>query len=258
MPRWQVFRSVVASPWAALLPLVLTALVLGQWVFASFEFHATYTATDDTFYYYSWARHLAAGDGPTADGTVATNGVQPLWALLLAGLAACVKERDAFVTAALLLGLVLARFLVEYQWATLTGMEISLDLALGSVLVYALVRLAALRRAEQNLPADAVLGSFNSGLLHYVASRPVRNLDGRVDDGAFARHLARGGDALSYVGGRGVTHVTDRIYLDQSVFGRFWSDVTATGEIVARFPASGAPGTDVVVLKLPVPEPRAP
>jgi hypothetical protein len=40
---------------------------------------------DDTFYALAAARHLAAGDGSTVDGAHRTNGYQPLWVWLLAG-----------------------------------------------------------------------------------------------------------------------------------------------------------------------------
>jgi hypothetical protein len=40
---------------------------------------------DDTFYALSAARHLAAGEGSTVDGVHRTNGYQPLWVWLLAG-----------------------------------------------------------------------------------------------------------------------------------------------------------------------------
>ena len=38
---------------------------------------------DDAFYYFTIARHLAAGHGATFDGLAATNGFHPLWLLLL-------------------------------------------------------------------------------------------------------------------------------------------------------------------------------
>ena len=38
---------------------------------------------DDAFYYFTIARHVAAGDGFTFDGLHRTNGFQPLWLFLL-------------------------------------------------------------------------------------------------------------------------------------------------------------------------------
>lgn len=43
---------------------------------------------DDTFYALAAARHIAAGDGSTVDGVHRTNGYQPLWVWLLAGVTA--------------------------------------------------------------------------------------------------------------------------------------------------------------------------
>lgn len=39
---------------------------------------------DDAYYFFSWARSLASGDGPCVTPGVATNGVQLLWGLVLA------------------------------------------------------------------------------------------------------------------------------------------------------------------------------
>ena len=542
----------IKSPWLALAPILLAASILWSWVAAPLPFHAVYTATDDAFYYYSWARHVADGEGPTADGFVATNGVQPLWAWMVTGIALFARDPNGLVTAALALCLalnvlaaaawvrlafhlgglllawttaaILARLYVQYQWVFLTGMEISLNLAAASLLVLGLVRLRAvgrwhgpwrpltigvltavfllarvdnvlyfvlplayegvrracrrpglfpcvhgrdlpvlaapavfsilpyliwnrvefgawmptsgrvkliltqqqwdqlghaqhwwndvprvvttlgqyldrpfrwatdtvggaqalslglplgvlgvlllvlvvslpsqrrtvgavavvamlsilpralvhvnglawtylayavwylaaevlvavlgvswivhgalrliprlrglgyvirggllaamvvpyliqagsafrwaaahvpaptfeplarieaLRWAEANLPPDAVIGSFNSGLMGFVTTRRVMNLDGRVDDGSLARELEEGREVLPYVLGRGVTHVIDRVYLDRSSFGRFWATVADSSAILARFPGSGPAANDIVVLRLP-------
>jgi len=59
---------------------------------------------DDTFYALSAARHLAAGDGSTVDGLHATNGYQPLWVWILAGVTALGRlGPDATLRAALVL-----------------------------------------------------------------------------------------------------------------------------------------------------------
>jgi hypothetical protein len=112
-------------------------------------------------------------------------------------------------------------------------------------------RMAALRWAEANLPADSRLGSFNSGLLHWVAARPVLNLDGRVSRGDLAPLVRAGTPVLHYVRTLGVTHVIDRIYDDRSPFGRFWQEVSARGEILVRFPVQPSPEADIVVVQLP-------
>ena len=51
------------------------------------------TLIDDGFYYLGYARNIAAGNGPTFDGLVETNGVQPLWTVLLI-LVASVQQDD--------------------------------------------------------------------------------------------------------------------------------------------------------------------
>ncbi|MFQ5422567.1 MAG: hypothetical protein ACE5F9_01150 [Phycisphaerae bacterium] len=42
--------------------------------------------SDDAYYYFNVAMHIAAGDGPTADGVTKTTGFHPLYCFLLAGL----------------------------------------------------------------------------------------------------------------------------------------------------------------------------
>lgn len=54
--------------------------------------------SDDAYYYFNVARHLAAGDGLTADGVTRTTGFHPLYALLLAGWHRLARPSlDAFV-----------------------------------------------------------------------------------------------------------------------------------------------------------------
>lgn len=64
--------------WALLAVAVLgrCALVLSGWP-------ETSLIADDAYYYFTIARHLALGDGPTFDGIAVTNGFQPLWQFLL-------------------------------------------------------------------------------------------------------------------------------------------------------------------------------
>ncbi|RKZ11848.1 hypothetical protein DRQ32_05040, partial [bacterium] len=38
---------------------------------------------DDTYYYFTIAKNLAAGNGPTFDGLAPTNGFHPLWQLYM-------------------------------------------------------------------------------------------------------------------------------------------------------------------------------
>ena len=46
----------------------------------------THLISDDAYYYFVTARHLAGGMGPTFDGQAITNGFHPLWMLVLAPL----------------------------------------------------------------------------------------------------------------------------------------------------------------------------
>ena len=167
-------RRVVEAPWTPALVLLGPLFLLWPWITARLDFQASMLSTDDSFYYYAFARNVAAGLGPTVDGDVITNGVQPLWAAILVVLAAVVPGgtdlgSNALVTAALItcaLLLVAAGFLwslvarrlgdvwfawvfvvvwvrvmVTHQWALLTGMEIALDVALAGALVLVLIDL---------------------------------------------------------------------------------------------------------------------
>jgi hypothetical protein len=59
---------------------------------------------DDTYYALAAARHLAAGEGSTVDGLHRTNGYQPLWVWILAGVTAAGDlSSDGTVRAALIL-----------------------------------------------------------------------------------------------------------------------------------------------------------
>jgi hypothetical protein len=54
---------------------------------------------DDAIYYLQPARNLVAGRGYSFDGVYRTNGVQPLWALVVVGFAALLREPEAIVRA---------------------------------------------------------------------------------------------------------------------------------------------------------------
>ncbi len=110
-----------------------------------------------------------------------------------------------------------------------------------------LAKVAALRWAEANLPADAVLGSLNSGIMHYYAhDRLVHNLDGRVDDGGLLRVLESGGSHLDYMWSRGVTHQIDAVHDDSH-----WRWILVDGEIVYERPFGPAGEGRMVVIALP-------
>lgn len=60
--------------------------------------------SDDAYYYFSVAQHIAAGDGPTADGITLTTGFHPLYAFMLAWLhRATDPTLDGFVASAVAL-----------------------------------------------------------------------------------------------------------------------------------------------------------
>ncbi len=60
--------------------------------------------SDDAYYYFNVAAHIAAGDGPTADGVTVTTGWHPLYGFLLAGLHRLFDPSlDGFVNLAIIL-----------------------------------------------------------------------------------------------------------------------------------------------------------
>jgi len=90
--------------------------------------------SDDAYYYFNVARHVAAGDGPTADGVTMTTGFHPLYGFLLAGMHWLLSPSlDGFVSIAILTNgaCYLVAGLVLYQagallWGRLAGMAAGL------------------------------------------------------------------------------------------------------------------------------------
>jgi hypothetical protein len=73
------------------------------------EFHLTnLTLVDDGFYYLGYARNIALGNGATFDGLIETNGVQPLWALILVAVGKLISDPVDFMHAALIVSVMLA------------------------------------------------------------------------------------------------------------------------------------------------------
>ena len=91
----QSFSTGRYARWWPLIAFVGTVAVLWPWVTAPLDFQASILSTDDTFYYYAFAKNLASGAGPTVDGVVPTNGVQPLWAAVLTMIAWVVPGHHA-------------------------------------------------------------------------------------------------------------------------------------------------------------------
>lgn len=90
-PEWRILAA--WAPLAALIVCLPVPVLLRQSILI-----------DDTFYALAAARHLAAGEGSTVDGLHPTNGYQPLWVWILAGVTAAGRlGPDGTVRAALLL-----------------------------------------------------------------------------------------------------------------------------------------------------------
>jgi len=85
--------AVIAFTVIAVLPgcVFVYAAVAQRTAFAHAMFH------DDAYYYFTIARNLAAGRGPTFNGLDRTNGFHPLWLAVLSALAFVVRGRDAFL-----------------------------------------------------------------------------------------------------------------------------------------------------------------
>ncbi|RME27486.1 MAG: hypothetical protein D6798_04425, partial [Deltaproteobacteria bacterium] len=69
-----------------------------------------------------------------------------------------------------------------------------------------LADIAVTRWADAHLPADAVIGSWDAGLVGWTSRHPVVNLDGVVASHAYLAAL-RDGTTAEYLAGLGVTHV---------------------------------------------------
>ncbi|MCC7208453.1 MAG: glycosyltransferase family 39 protein [Anaerolineae bacterium] len=149
------------------------------------DFHLSWaTAVDDTFYYLGWARNLALGNGPTFDGVIFTNGVQPLWAVILTLLARLSAEsltllrlalgaaalfnvaallafwrvlRQVFTESAALVGALLFASLLSVSNVFLSGMENSLHLFLSALVMRAY--LSVFRSGEPRPAALFMLGA---------------------------------------------------------------------------------------------------
>ena len=91
-------------PWLVALVLALAAYVVVTQCVASWPLDVH--LWDDAFYYFEWARNLAAGNGPCVTPDVPTSGLHVLWGLLLAGVvlvggSAVLPEASVFLGLAL-------------------------------------------------------------------------------------------------------------------------------------------------------------
>jgi hypothetical protein len=84
---------------AVLLPVALAMRVAVAW--APIEWLLRRVLGDDPFYYFTIARHLAAGHGFTFDGVEPTNGFHPLWLLIITPVFGVVRDPTLAVHVAL-------------------------------------------------------------------------------------------------------------------------------------------------------------
>jgi hypothetical protein len=84
---WTRFAADLRAPlWALVVLAVLMNVVFPAWrVVASREGYILHFS-DDAYYYFSVVPHIAAGQGPTADGVTRTTGWHPLYGFVLTGL----------------------------------------------------------------------------------------------------------------------------------------------------------------------------
>jgi hypothetical protein len=79
------------------------------------------------------------------------------------------------------------------------------------------------RWIDDNLPESAVIGSWNAGQLAFFSGRTVVNLDGLVNDQAYAGRLKAGLPVIDYLDSEGITHLADYDGPDLSMPpGRSW------------------------------------
>lgn len=70
-------------------------------------------------------------------------------------------------------------------------------------------RFRAIQWAAANLPPDAVIGAWNAGQVGYFLDRPVVNLDGLVNDAAYAARLRDRRPLIEYLRHEGIDYVMD-------------------------------------------------
>ena len=161
--------------------LVGYGVLLAGYTLANFDVVNLYGSSflDDTFYYFETAKNLAAGKFSTFDGGITrTNGYHPVWPLLVTPF---YWEFDA-----------------ESALFGIKALEIML-VAAGVCLATAAARLArqpwivlfaalpALYCEPSMLAEDAVVGSWDSGVIGYASDLPVVNLDGLANSYEYLR-----------------------------------------------------------------------
>jgi hypothetical protein len=181
-PRWG---------WPALAAAALVSvLASAARLFAADEaLLVTGFVNDDAFYFAQWARHVAAGNGPSFDGFEYTDGVRPIWALTLVPIYALVSDGAlairlcgiwgalVHVAAVALLARALARALrpaaviavaaVGMLAPTMTSLSAGvMDWPMNALLMVALcVSVCALARRSAELPGGPTWAAFGAGVL---------------------------------------------------------------------------------------------
>lgn len=124
--------------------------------------------SDDAFYYFKIAEHLAQGLGPTFDGQRPTNGFHPLWALFLSGL--CLVQGEGRVpipwalSAAALLDAATGALIFVVARRALRGTGPAL-LAAGVYLLHPMAVLEGVNGLETAMATLAFVGLFAYYLL---------------------------------------------------------------------------------------------
>lgn len=137
------------------------------------------TVVDDTFYYLGYARNLATGHGPTFDGIVQTNGVQPLWTLILLLPALIITDRIVLMRAALIFAAAFDLVSLYLVWRTLCRL-IEAKFALFGILVYGSY-LTITRVALCAMDNSIHLVTF-SLMLYVLVTRILQNEDVKRQD----------------------------------------------------------------------------
>lgn len=99
-------RSPASTALGALFGLICAVAAMAVWFVASqpYDYLVGHVVIDDAIYYVQPARQLFAGHGYSFDGVHRTNGVQPLWAMVVVALVGVLRDPDLVIRAMVLLG----------------------------------------------------------------------------------------------------------------------------------------------------------
>lgn len=160
---WEGRTSLLAG---GLMALGLWARLAVAW--QPLDVLVTKVLSDDAFYYFKIAEHMAQGLGPTFDGQNLTNGFHPLWALLLSGLSLAQGEGQVPIPWALsvaaLLDAATGALIYLVARRALRGMGPAL-LAAAAYLLHPMAILEGVNGLETALATFAFAGLFAYYLL---------------------------------------------------------------------------------------------